>query len=167
MNAYMTTGTIDFLKQLERKYKAIPFHFMSNPNGALAYYEGKGKSVFQSGRTYHVLLSKGEISEKGYVVMNNIPVTEEGRPVFEDLFDKRQNEMDKVPGFHAFRLLQPNRGNTYVVFTQWSSEVDYLNWKDSDAFKNSHSEHAVKPPAYFADRPFVSTYDMIAEDEDA
>ncbi|MGM8366084.1 antibiotic biosynthesis monooxygenase family protein [Virgibacillus sp. W0181] len=166
MKAYMTTGTLDFLIKMEMKYQAIEFHLMNSPSGALAYYEGEGKSIFTAGRTYDVLLSKGKIEEKGYVVMNHITVTDEGKPVFEDGFEKRQHDMVHIAGFQAFRLLKPVKGNTYVVFTQWTSEQDYMNWKNSDSFKKSHEEQAVKPPAYFADRPYVSTYHMINEDED-
>lgn len=137
---------------------------MSGNSGALAYYEGSKKNVFASGRAFEVMAHSGSIKQKGFVVMNNIPVKEEGKPVFEDAFQKQQHTIETMPGFKAFRLLRPNKGNTYVVLTQWESEADFNNWKNSDAFKQVHQDQSVMTPAYFAERPFVSKYYMV-EDE--
>jgi heme oxygenase (mycobilin-producing) len=161
MKAYMTNGTIDFLMKLSNKYPAIKFHFMAGPSNDVAYYEGTKQKVFQAGRSYDVLIQSGDIQEKGYVVMNNIPVTDEGKPVFEYNFKKRKGEVDNKVGFQAFRLLKPIKGNTYVVFTQWYSANSYEQWKNSEEFQNAHS--GTKPPAYFAERPFVNTYNMIEQ----
>ncbi|SHG73422.1 antibiotic biosynthesis monooxygenase family protein [Ornithinibacillus halophilus] len=165
MNAYMTHGTVDFLTTLKDKHPSIDFFFMTSGAKGLTYYEGTGKSIFVAGRTYEILLQNGAIQKEGFVVMNNIPVTDDGRPVFEDRFKQRGKEVDKMPGFQAFRLLKPDNGNTYVVFTQWKSESDFDNWKNSANFQKAHKDSGTKPPAYFADRPFVTTYHMMREDE--
>src|SRR5699024_11640956 len=126
----------------------------------------KARNVFSSGRAYEVLITKGKIQEEGYIVMNNIPVTDEGQPIFEDRFKQRQDEVDAMPGFQAFRLLRPLEGNTYVVFTQWASEQDFTNWKNYDQFKESQKGQATKPPTYFADSHFITSYHMIYQDEE-
>lgn len=164
LKAYMTNGTYDFLKKLESKHPQITFHFMRDIN-TLAYYEGTGKSIFTAGRTYDILFSKGTLQEKGFVVMNHIPVTVEGQPVFEDRFAKRQGNVETMPGFQAFRLLKPEKGHTYIVFTQWDTKVHYENWKTSKSFQKAHQQKTVKQPAYFADRPFLHTYHLITEEE--
>ncbi|WP_047986164.1 antibiotic biosynthesis monooxygenase family protein [Ornithinibacillus californiensis] len=163
MNAYMTNGTYDFLAKLAKKYPAINLHFMSGSSNDVAYYEGTKLKIFQSGRDFEILVQSGDIQETGYVVMNNIPVIDEGQPIFEDNFKKRQKEVDNQKGFQAFRLLKPLKGNTYVVFTQWDSAESYERWKESDGFKKAHTE--TKPPAYFADRPYINTYQMIEKNE--
>ncbi|WP_404458719.1 antibiotic biosynthesis monooxygenase family protein [Oceanobacillus kapialis] len=164
MNAYMTNGTIDFLLKLEEKHKDIDFYFMTSNSGALAYYEGNGKSIFNAGRDYDILLEKGAISEDGYVVMNNIPVVEDGQATFEKRFMQGENNIDMMPGFHAYRFLKPLNGNTYVVFTQWRSAQDFENWKNSEHFKQSHKGQSTKPPAYYADKPFTTAYHMFDKD---
>src|SRR5699024_6418806 len=138
MQAFMTNGTLELLQSIAEKNPDITFYFMNRDTTTLAYYESNEKNIFASGRAYEVLLSKGNIVQDGFVVMNNIPVTEEGRPVFEDRFRQRQNEVDTMPGFQAFRLLRPVKGNTYVVFTQWASEQDFNNWKNAEQFKKAH-----------------------------
>lgn len=165
MKAFMTNGTLELLKSIAEKNLDTDFYYMNGETSTLAYYESEGKNVFASGRAYEVLLSKGNIIQGGFVVMNNIPVTDEGRPVFEDRFQKRQDEVDTMPGFQAFRLLRPDKGNAYVVFTQWASEQDFNNWKNSEQFTKAHKGAGTKPPAYFADRPFIMSYHMIDPDK--
>ncbi|MEC5423680.1 antibiotic biosynthesis monooxygenase [Virgibacillus sp. C22-A2] len=165
MKAYMTNGTVDFLKKLDDQHPAVNFHLMSSNAGGLAYYEDHKKNIFSSGRAYEVLIQKGAIQTEGYVVMNNIPVTDDGRAAFEDRFKQRQNDVDMMPGFQAVRFLKPDKGNTYVVVTQWASAQDFENWKNSEEFKKSHQGQGTKPPAYFADRPFITTYHMLNREE--
>lgn len=165
MKAFMTNGTLDFLQKIATKQKSLEFHLMHNASSTLAYYEAEGKSVFGAGRTYEIILTSGEIQAEGYVVMNNIPLTEEGKPVFVDRFKQRQGKIDFMPGFQAFRLLKPVKGNTYVIFSQWNAEADFELWKGSEDFMKSHHNKAVKPPAYFAARPFVASYSMVDEED--
>lgn len=161
----MTIGTLDLLKSIDKKHPETDFYYMNSATSTMAYYEGEGKTIFASGREYEVLITKGQIKEEGFIVMNNIPVTDEGQPVFEDRFKQRQNEVDSMPGFQAFRLLRPTTGNTYVVFTQWASEQDFKAWKNSEQFTKAHKGQGTKPPAYFADRPFITSYHMIDPEE--
>ena len=165
MKAFMTNGTLSFLNQLTHKHRNLQFHFMISSSSTLAYYESNQKSVFGAGREYIILFERGKIEEEGYVVMNNIPLTEEGKPVFIDRFKRRQDDIEHMPGFQAFRLLEPVKGNTYIIFTQWASKKYFEKWRESDEFAKSHHNQAVKPPAYFAKRPFISTYKMVDEDD--
>ncbi|WP_284139476.1 MULTISPECIES: antibiotic biosynthesis monooxygenase [unclassified Virgibacillus] len=161
MKAFMTNGTYHFLKKLQDNHPHFHLYFMRNDSSTLAYYEADNKQLFAAGRAYDILLSVGTLNEKGYIVMNNIPVTEDGQPVFENRFKKRQHDIIAFPGFQAFRLLKPVKGNTYVVLTQWASENDFENWKNSEQFQEAHQG---RKPAYFADRPFLTNYHMIKEE---
>lgn len=166
MKAFMTSGTLNFLEKITEKNAQLTFFLMNSASSTLAYYEGEGKSVFGAGREYEIVIKSGNIQETGYIVMNNIPLTEEGKPVFEDRFKQRQEDISSLQGLQAFRMLKPLKGSTYVILTQWASGEDYKTWKDSDDFTKSHENQAVKPPAYFAARPFVTSYSMVIEDED-
>lgn len=165
MYAYMTKGTYDFLHKLKWKHPDISIYFMSGDTGTLAYYEGDHKNIFAAGRAFDVLEQIGEIQEEGYVVMNNIPVTEDDGEKVEEQFKQRNSELGNMTGFQAFRLLRPKKGNTYVVLTQWRSEADFKNWKNTDAFKKQHAGQAAKPPAYIMDKPFITSYHLIKEED--
>lgn len=166
MNAYMTNGTTDFLLNLAHRNASKTFHIMTNEVGSLAYYEDDQGSIFASGRDYRILMSDGELEETGFVVMNNIPIAEEGKPVFEVNFKKREILIKNTPGFQAFRLLRPLNGNTYIVLTQWDSRESYEMWKESAAFKEAHAPSTAKRPAYFLEQSFVSMYSMYDPEED-
>ncbi|SHH05400.1 Heme-degrading monooxygenase HmoA [Virgibacillus chiguensis] len=165
MFAHMTNGTAEFLQKIIDKHPEKHISLMHGESSSLAYYEDKAKSIFNSGREYVILITIGAVQEEGYVVMNNIPVTEEGQPVFEHHFQNRKHEVEKMPGFQAFRLLKPKKGNTYIVFTQWRSVQDFENWKTSDQFKQAHKNPSVKTPDYYADRPFITSYHMVTEEK--
>lgn len=165
MKAFMTNGTLEFLEKNLLKHDSFHFHFMHNGSGTLAYYESEGKSIFGAGRTYEIILTSGSIQDTGYVVMNNIPLTEEGKPIFVDRFKRRISDISDMPGFQAFRLLKSNRDNTYVVCTQWATKDDFEAWENSEDFIKSHRHQDIKQPAYFAARPFSVSYIMVNEEE--
>lgn len=167
VKAYMTIGTIDFLEKLDEKYPELEFKLMENREGGLAYYEHSPKEVFETGRKYEILEKAGDMQDTGYVVMNNIPVPEEGKPLFEDRFKKRKGAVETMPGFFAFRLLKPLKGDKYVVLTQWASQKYFEYWKESNVFSEAHETPAEKPSSYLFQNAYISTYKMyVEEDED-
>ncbi|UFU00505.1 antibiotic biosynthesis monooxygenase [Radiobacillus kanasensis] len=164
MFAFMTNGTADFLEKYKQKHSDKHILLMQGGGSTVAYYEGTEKKMFEAPRKFDVVLSTGALKENGFVVMNNIPVTDEGKPVFEDQFHNRASYIESEPGFQAFRLLRPTQGNTYIVMVQWDSEKNYEKWKQSDSFKKSHQMAGTqKTPAFFSGAPYVSTYNMIEE----
>lgn len=164
----MTTGTLDFLEKIADKHDQLTFFFMTRNKSTLVYYEGGNKDVFAAGQPYDILIQRVNIAENGYVVMNHIPVTEEGRPVFENRLKKRENQIGQLAGLQAFRLLKPTKDNTYMILTQWQSEGDYEAWRETEDYQKSLENQAVKRPAYFASRPYKTTYHMyVEEDEDS
>ncbi|WP_087973343.1 antibiotic biosynthesis monooxygenase family protein [Oceanobacillus rekensis] len=165
MKAYMTNGTIDYLQKIEQKNPDMNLHLMNSSEGGIAYYEGSVEKLFNSGREYEVIMETGEILKEGFVVMNNIPVSDESKPGFEHRFKNRSNMVEGMPGFQAFRLLRPNSNNTYVVFTQWRTADDFENWKESNQFKEAHKKQSAKKPANIMEQPFLTTCTMLKEEE--
>jgi len=165
MNAYMTNGTINFLEKLADQHPTFTFFIMNSVSSTVAYYENEGKNVFNSGREYEILIQNGEMQMEGFVVMNNIPLTAEGSPIFIDRFRKNQPKIENVPGFQAFRLLKPVKGHVFVVLTQWTSENDFKIWQESDGFAESHDNSSIKPQAYMPDKPYLTSYSMHVEEE--
>lgn len=165
MKVFITSGTIDFLKKLKAKHPGIKL--MSEQDGGIAYFEGE-KNIFQTGRTYEVVDASADLKETGFVVMNNIPVTDEGRPIFEDRFKNRAGAIEDTPGFQAIRILRPTQGNTYIVFTQWQDEASFEAWKESQAFKHAHKnsgpQNKEKPP-FIAGESYLTKCYMIEDEE--
>ena len=66
------------------------------------------------------------------VVINALNVPEGQGEELEARFAARKHAVDQAPGFEGFNLLRPTGENTqYFVYTQWASQEDYENWRDS------------------------------------
>ena len=134
MNVYMTTGTVDFLKKIETKYSNEIMVTMINENGALLLHETNGPSEFKEPRKYEVAEAIGQIKKEGYVVMNYIPVTDEGRPLFEHQVRQQTQSMSNAEGFTVLRLLRPQLSSTYIIMTVWEKETYYQKWNQTESF---------------------------------
>lgn len=160
MNIFITTGTFEFLKKLEHKHPEEKLITMINENGALSYHESTGATVFKEPRRYLALETVADVQKEGFVVMNNIPVTDEGRPLFEHQIKNRLGNVESASGFKALRILQPLSSNTYVIMTVWKNEISYQKWKSSDSFGTAHQNKVIdgKGPKIFESAPYISRY---------
>ena len=172
MNIFMTSGTPDFMTHLKDKYANELMIVMHGEGNSLLLHETEGKTVFQTPRRYEVIGSSGTFEDNGYFVLNNIPVTDEGRPIFEQQFKKRANMLDEEPGFIAFRLLRPLDSNMYIVMTEWSAAQYYTMWTNSSSFAQAHlddqSEAGIdNTPHLFTSAASITTYSATTKKDDA
>ncbi|PKR86687.1 antibiotic biosynthesis monooxygenase family protein [Heyndrickxia camelliae] len=156
MYVYITTGTYDFLEKIKKKYANENMILMQNGQNSLLLHETTKKSVFEVPRKYQVVEGSGELDCKGLAVFNHVPVTDEGRPVFEYRFKERIPAITQVSGFKAIRLLRPLKGDTYIGFSLWENEKAYSDWKHSNSFEEAHKANTeaefksiFSGPAYF------------------
>lgn len=163
MNVFMTNGTVDFLRTIIEKNPNHNLFLMNNSETALLYEETENPTKLQEARKYEVVDAKGTVKQDGYVVMNNIPVTTEGRPIFEDMFKNRQGKVEDMPGFQAIRILRPTTGNTYIVFTQWQDAQSFQAWKDSQSFEKAHQKGKENKRPPFAAGPSYTTQYFMTE----
>ena len=171
MNIFITYGTIDFMRKLIEKHPSETMIVMNGEGTSLLLHETNGKTVFQTPRRYEVIGSSGDLGEDGYFVFNNIPVTDEGRPVFEHRFKQRAGAIDSEPGFIAFRLLRPLDSSTYIVLTQWENQASFKKWENSAAFEQAHAKNDDAPgvnkaPQIFASASYVTSYQTAKRKED-
>lgn len=163
MNIYITAGTYDFLKSIKKKYPLEKMILMENENGALLLHETLGETVFKEPRKYDILEETGSIEESGFVAMNNIPVTDEGRPIFEYQFKNKDKQIETAPGFLAIKILRPLTSNTYILMTVWNEETAFKNWKASssfiEAFGSKNTDNVISPQTkIFSSASYVSKY---------
>ncbi|MFE8696291.1 antibiotic biosynthesis monooxygenase family protein [Cytobacillus sp. FJAT-53684] len=134
MNIHLTSGTFDFLFKMKKKHLAESMILMQNIDNAVLLHETTKSSVFNTPRSFQVLDSFGPLENRGYVVMNNIPVTEEERPLFEYRLKNIKNLFQNLKGFLAIRILQPLKSDTYIVLTLWQNEKAYMDWEHSASY---------------------------------
>lgn len=160
MKAYMTNGTIEYLEHIEQAHPDLPLGIMHNATTALAYYEVDHKvSLFKEARIYDVLVSKGSILDHGFVSMRHIPLTDDGKPIFEAEWKKNNTLLNKHKELYAYRILKPIHGNTYVVLMQWQDEGAFHQWE----IEQLSNEHITTN--YRAGKAFTTKYIMVDWEE--
>ncbi|MBN8199031.1 MULTISPECIES: antibiotic biosynthesis monooxygenase family protein [Bacillaceae] len=169
MKIYMARGTYDFLKKIEEKHSDETMVAMQNTESALLIHETAGASIFKEPRSYEVIDSSGAFTDAGFAVLNNIPVTDEGRPLFEHRFKNRAGLIENEPGFAAIRVLRPLESNTYIILTLWRDEKSFKNWQNSKAYDKVHEKRGTesgidKTPNIFSSPSYVTQY-YIPEEE--
>ncbi|MCZ0755997.1 antibiotic biosynthesis monooxygenase family protein [Anoxybacillus sp. J5B_2022] len=167
MKMYITTGTLDYLQNLKEKYANKPMLLLEGSDTALLLHETDGETVFQEPRHYEVLDAAGELGGT-FAVLNNIPVTEEGRPLFEYRFSQRARLIEKEPGFVAIRVLRPLSNDTYIIMTLWKEKQHFENWQRSKAFERAHGQREAAPqeekqPTIFPRPSYVTKYTVVRE----
>ena len=85
------------------------------------------------------------------VRINAITVPEGAGDELLRRFEQRVGEVETMAGFEGFELLRPAEGNTWYVYTRWSSEEDFLAWVQSPAFARGHAEASSQPVAHGAE----------------
>ncbi|WP_182200132.1 antibiotic biosynthesis monooxygenase family protein [Paraliobacillus salinarum] len=156
MRAYMTNGTIDYLDHISEQHPTLDIFIMHNKNTGLAYYEITNKlSLFQQARVYEILVIQGKIQEDGFISMRHIPLTDDGKPVFENEWRHKDNLLQSYKGIKAYRILKPIHGNAYIVFMQWDDEDSFRQWEIT------HLSNEQVTTNYRAGKAFTTTYSMV------
>ena len=113
--------------------------------------------------SYEVLDRTGELEPGRFAVLNNIPVNEDGRELFEQRFRNRAGLIEQEPGFVAIRVLRPLDSDTYVILTMWENEESFTGWQQSQAYSKAHAKRGTsegndKRPNIFPRPSFMTTY---------
>ena len=163
MNVYITAGTLDFLKKIENNYNHELMVAMLNENGALLLHETNGQTVFNEPRKYEVLESNGQLQQKGFVVMHNISVSDEGRPLFEHQFKQQAKAIVNTQGLTALRLLRPESSNPYIIMTVWEHQDFYLKWQGANSPLDQLKASFDGQQKIFTSTPYVSKYTIAGD----
>ncbi|MDN7241833.1 antibiotic biosynthesis monooxygenase [Planococcus sp. N028] len=137
--------------------------YLMNGEESVVLYESEGSAPAQGFEGYEVLDAVGDINDGYFAVFNNIPVTDEGRELFESRFKNRAGKVEQEPGFAAIRVLRPLNSDTYVILTLWKDEESFKDWQQSQAYGQAHAKRGTeegidKRPNIFSRPSFVKTY---------
>lgn len=169
MNFFITSGTMDFMESLRRKYPSEKMVAMHGKGNSLLVHETTGKSVFQTPMKYQVIDFANDFEEEGFFALNNITVSDEGRPIYEHWSLSHVDNIQHAPGIIAHRLLRPLDSNTYIILTQWSKKMFFDLWQDSTSYQqllgtNKAGTGLEKKPHMFSSAPYVTTYKSKKDD---
>ncbi len=75
------------------------------------------------------------------VRINVLTVPESARESLEQRFSGRAGMVENAEGFEHFELLRPTEGSdSYLVYTRWRTEEDFVRWTESQAFGAGHRQ---------------------------
>ena len=137
--------------------------YMTNGEDTMLLQEAQDNTVLPGAAAYEILNASGDINQGYFAVFNNIPVSEEGKALFESRFTNRAGLVEKEPGFAAIRVLRPLNSDTYVILTLWKDEESFKNWQQSEAYGQAHAKRGTqegidKKPNIFPRPSFVQTF---------
>ncbi len=155
MNFYITSGTPEFMYKIKEKYPKEQIYLLHGTGNTVLLHETNGKSLFQMPRTFEILDARGNFKENGYFVLYHIPLSDEGKPIFEFKYANLSSTVDNEPGFYALRVLKPVKSDTYIILTEWSSANSYEVWEKAQDFDFTHMEDKQK---IFTSAPYKTIY---------
>ncbi|MFB5165225.1 antibiotic biosynthesis monooxygenase [Parageobacillus toebii] len=163
---YITTGTTDYLQKVKDMHANETMLLLEREEDAVLIHETDGETVFKEPRRYEVIDAVGELGG-AFVVCNNIPVTDEGRPLFEHRFVQRARLIENEPGFVAIRVLRPLSNDTYIIMTLWEGKEHFENWQRSKAFTKAHEqrkeEQKPSQQKIFPRPSYITVYSVVQE----
>src|SRR5699024_7326807 len=114
--AHMTTGTTEFLQNRVENHHTVSFTFMRNRQTTAVYYESpKKRSLFSAGLSFTILKSYLPIPDKGFVIMQHIPVAKETNKLFIQKMNDSFDSFTLAKGLIAARVLEAKKRNNFVV----------------------------------------------------
>lgn len=162
--AHMTTGTTTFLQNRVEDYDPALFTFMRNRQTTAVYYEStKKSSIFSAGSSFTILKSYLPIPDKGFVIIQHIPVARETNKLFIQKMNDSFDSFTLARGLHAARVLEAKKRNNFAVMMVWENEAAYDEWMNNDRNETDFTS-LVRKPTYFVERAFTQTYQIIYDD---
>lgn len=163
MELYKWTGSRDQGVAILAASPNVRLIYLVDGEEATVLYEAEGGAAPQGFEAFQILNAVGDINDGYYAVFNNIPVSGEGRELFESRFQNRAGKVEEEPGFAAIRVLRPLDSDTYIILTLWKDEESFKNWQQSQAYSQAHAKRGTeegidKRPNIFPRPSFVKTY---------
>jgi heme-degrading monooxygenase HmoA len=78
-----------------------------------------------------------------FIAMNRFTINKGHEEAFETVWRERDSRLDEVSGFQSFHLLkgafnEENNTTLYASHTIWSSREAFVNWTNSNQFRQAH-----------------------------
>jgi heme-degrading monooxygenase HmoA len=98
-----------------------------------------------------------------FIAMNRFRIARGREEVFEELWRRRESQLDGVPGFREFHLLRGPADDTatlYASHSVWESRKAFEAWTESEAFRRAHAQ-ARAPQGTYLEHPRFEGFEVI------
>lgn len=98
-----------------------------------------------------------------YIAMNRFRIAPGKEEEFIEIWKQRDSQLESVPGFKEFHLLQGPADDECSLFTShsvWASAEDFSNWTKSEAFRLAHANAGGSKGIYLGP-PVFEGYEVV------
>ena len=98
-----------------------------------------------------------------YIAMNRFRIALGAEETFEQLWRRRESQLDGVPGFREFHLLRgetDDEATLYASHTVWESAAAFEAWTESENFRKAHAQ-ARAPQGTYLGHPRFEGFEVI------
>lgn len=165
MKFFLTFGTHQFLRTLYEKFKPKhDIYLLDGDESSMLIVEKTGRSLFQSGKAYHIEYAAGDFQNATFAVMHHIPVPQEDVQMFQVEAKKRANLIKNQPGCLAVRLLSPvKKSDSFILASMWDSYGDYRRFQSTTDY-DANFINSTNPQQWFTGKAYEKTYSIFREE---
>ncbi len=92
-----------------------------------------------------------------FVAMNRFKIAPGKEADFIEIWRNRESQLDQVPGFKTFNLLQGAGNGEFTLFAShsiWESKQAFEAWTQSEAFRQAHANAGAAKGVYLGPPQF-------------
>lgn len=97
-----------------------------------------------------------------FIAMNRFRIAPGFEDTFVQMWRERDSRLQDVPGFRQFNLLRGEsrpEATIFISHSTWASRQAFLDWTESDAFKQAHAK-ARAPEGTYLGPPQFEGYEV-------
>ncbi|MBK9777363.1 MAG: antibiotic biosynthesis monooxygenase [bacterium] len=97
-----------------------------------------------------------------FIAMNRFRIDPGFEDTFVQMWRERDSRLQDVPGFRQFNLLRGEsrpEATVFISHSTWESRQAFLDWTESDAFKQAHAK-ARAPEGTYLGPPQFEGYEV-------
>lgn len=98
-----------------------------------------------------------------FIAMNRFRIAVGRESVFEELWRRRDSQLEGVSGFREFHLLRGPTDEEATLFAShsvWDSRQDFEAWTESEAFRKAHAQ-ARAPEGTYLGHPEFEGFEVV------
>ncbi len=98
-----------------------------------------------------------------FIAMNRFRIAVGRESVFEELWRRRDSQLEGVSGFREFHLLRGPTDEEATLFAShsvWDSRKDFEAWTESEAFRKAHAQ-ARAPEGTYLNHPMFEGFEVV------
>ena len=76
-----------------------------------------------------------------FIAMNRFKIVPGKEKIFEQIWKNRKSDLKNIKGFIEFNLIKNSHNKDFTLYashSKWENEKSFINWTQSQSFRDSH-----------------------------